>query len=229
MIFHSVLEMKQQITKVLDRYPNLQTISETSDEIVLAGEIKIARIFNDYPVIKTVSLEITIPFSDNRFPHIKDIGECIDPEYPHRYVSGILCLATEIDFKLHFMNGFDLVKWMEDFVEPYYYSYEYFQRFGHYPFGDREHGYMGTLQSYCDWFESQKIEVISSILLRIESTDCYRGHHSCFCGSKKKMRDCHGRKILPFYEHRNLRMQLITDLNNLRKELENERNCRASK
>ena len=212
-------EAKSQIAKLIKEYPNLRIISENTDEIVVAGVIQFSRIFNDFPITKIVQLEITIPIEQECFPCVKDIGGDIDIQYPHKYLSGMLCLATEIDMKLHFRNGFDLLQWMADFVEPYYYSHDYYQRFRCYPFGDRAHGYVGIIQSYCDWFSTQKVDIVMPILRHIETNDNYRGHHLCFCGSGKKMRDCHGQKILPFYQYSSLREQLKKDLSNLRKEL----------
>lgn len=29
----------------------------------------------------------------------------------------------------------------------------------------------------------------------------YRGHSQCFCGSKKKLRDCHGNYVLPIIQN----------------------------
>ena len=231
-IFDSVSAAMVQVAALLQKYPNLEIASKAENEIVITGWIHIARIFNDFPLIKNVQLEITIPIAQERFPYVKDTGGHIDTKYPHRYLSGRLCLATEIDLNLHFLDGFDLLRWMDDFVEPYYYSHEYYQRFGCYPFGDREHGYLGAIQSYCDWFATPQMDTVASILLQIEANDHYRGHHLCFCGSGKKMRDCHGQKILCFYQHPQLRSQLISDLNNLRKELQeldHERNCSSSK
>lgn len=232
MIFESSSAAMVQVAALLEKYPDLQVTSETDDEIVITGRIQIARIFNDFPVVKIVQLEITLPIAKDCFPYVKDIGGHIDKEYPHKYLSGCLCLATEIDLRLHFQDGFDLVRWMDEFVEPYYYSYDYYKRFDCYPFGDREHGHFGAIQSYCDWFATSKIDTISSILLQIEANDHYRGHHLCFCGSGKKLRECHGQKVLCFYQHPQLRNQLISDLNNFRKELQefdHERNRSSSK
>ena len=231
-IFESVSAAMAQVAALLQKYPNLEIASKAETEIIITGWIHIARIFNDFPLIKNVQLEITIPIAQERFPYVKDTGGHIDTKYPHRYLSGHLCLATEIDLKLHFLDGFDLLQWMDDFVEPYYFSHEYYQRFGCYPFGDRAHGYLGAIQSYCDWFSVSRLDTISSILIQIQANNHYRGHHLCFCGSGKKMRDCHGQQILYFYQYPQLRRHLITDLNNLRKELqelEYERNRSSSK
>ena len=92
--------------------------------------------------------------------------------------------------------------------------------------------YWGSVQSYCDWFSAPEPDTVAPILLQIEANEQYRGHHSCFCGSGRKMRDCHGQKILYFYQYPELREQLISDLKNIRKEFQetaNERNSAASK
>lgn len=231
-IFETISAAMTQVAVLMQKYPNLEIVSETNNTIVIVGSIQIARSFNDFPVVKNVQLEITIPIAQDCFPYVKDIGGHIDVKYPHRYLSGRLCLATEIDLRLHFWDGFDLLRWMDEFVEPYYYSHDYYQRFDCYPFGDRLHGHFGAIQSYCDWFATSEIDVVTSILLQIEVNNRYRGHHPCFCGSGKKMRACHGKQILYFYQHPQLRKQLISDLNNVRKEIQalnHERNFSSSK
>lgn len=219
-LFRTISDSKCQVTNLLQEYPGLQIVSEQSNKLVIAGTVHVARIFDDFPVVMDVELEITIPIGQRGWPTVKDIGGAIDAKYPHLYPDGTLCLATEIDFSLHFADGFDIVRWMEDFVEPYYFSHEYYQRYGCYPFGDRAHGFCGVIQSYCDVFSMPKFDQVLQILIGIMNSISYRGHHPCFCGSGRRMRDCHGQQIFPFYQHPHLRSQLIQDVDYLRKELE---------
>ena len=219
LIFLTSSAASDQVAALLEEYPTLKIVAESQQKIILSGHIQIARAYNDFPCIKDIELEITIPLDQALFPYVKDTGKHIAVDYPHRYASGLLCLATDFDLMLHFINGFDLIQWMKDFVEPYYFSHEYFQRFGVFPFGDREHAFIGIIQSYCDVLGIEKWAETAAVMCKIESNSLYRGHLPCFCGSGMKMRNCHGQHILLFYQHPQLKEQLKADLSIIRKEL----------
>ena len=85
-----------------------------------------------------------------------------------------------------------VVSWMQEFVEPYFFSYEYYQRFGCFPFGERSHGIEGILQSFGDVFQETDNIKVCKILMFIYS-DRYRDHLPCPCGSGKKYKNCCGK------------------------------------
>ena len=119
-----------QVAALLTQYPNLEIISSNMDEIIIVGQINKIRSFKNYPIEINADIKVCVPINQDVFPSIFDEGKCIDTNYPHRYRSGELCLATSFDIRKHFLTGFDLVQWMEDFVETYYYSYLYYKQFG---------------------------------------------------------------------------------------------------
>lgn len=218
-----------QVAALLTQYPNLKVVSSSKEEIIISGTINKIRSYKDYPIEIVADIKVCIPINQDVFPSVFDEGNCIDHQFPHRYKNGELCLATSFDMRKHFLSRFDLIQWMEDFVEPYYYSYSYYKQFGVYPFGDRSHGGSGILQSYQDYFEELDMDTLASILLQIKENDSYRGHHLCFCGSKKKMRNCHGNKIIWFYNNSTLRKQLSDDIDLCIKEAEYERDRKTAK
>ena len=71
MIFQSSSVAKAQVAALLQKYPDLQIASKTANEIVITGWVQIARIFNDFPIIKNVQLEIIIPIAQDRFPYVR--------------------------------------------------------------------------------------------------------------------------------------------------------------
>ena len=54
------------------------------------------------------------------YPIIFDAGNAIDSNYSHQYKDGSLCLETDAAVRIRFIDGFDLVSWMQEFVEPYF-------------------------------------------------------------------------------------------------------------
>ena len=99
---------------------------------------------------------------------------------------------------------------MEEFVEVYYFSYEYYSRFGVFPFGERSHNELGILETYKDYFSTNDIVDAYKILKFICSSH-YRGHYPCPCGSNLRLRNCHGEKIILAYKNAIVMAQIQKD------------------
>jgi len=174
----------QQVKSLLQIYDKLHIEKESNQEIILTGEILVNRTASSYTLYKTYHIEVHIPFESDKLPYVFDIGNAIDSNYNHQYKDGPLCLETDFAIRIRFVDGLNLVSWMQEFVEPYFFSYEYYQRFGCFPFGERSHGIEGILQSFGDVFQETDNIKVCKILMFIYS-DRYRGHLPCPCGSGK--------------------------------------------
>ena len=129
-------------------------------------------------------------------------------DYPehieHIYQDGNVCLAT-IGEMIHFLNeNPSLVAFIKKFVNAFIYTLDWFEKYKTYPFGDRKHGYKGLLDYYLNDLNLTKQQYKNMTILIYEKK--YRGHMPCICGSGKKLRDCHGKYMLPIikntlYEH----------------------------
>lgn len=177
----------QQVNSLLQIYDKLHIEKESNQEIILTGEILVNRTASSYTLYKTYHIEVHIPFEFDKLPYVFDIGNAIDSNNNHQYKDGPLCLETDFAIRIRFVDGLNLVSWMQEFVEPYFFSYEYYQRFGCFPFGERSHGIEGVLQSFGDVFQETDNIKVCKILMFIYS-DRYRGHLPCPCGSGKNIR-----------------------------------------
>ena len=121
-------------------------------KIVLVGPILVNRSSKGFQVCKEYTVKIVIPLESEELPYVLDTGNHIDSNYPHRYLNGKLCLETDANVKIRFIDGFSLEAWMTEYVELYYFSYEFFQRYGEFPFGERGHGWGGIIQAYSELF-----------------------------------------------------------------------------
>lgn len=222
----------QQVNNLLHLYNKLQICTMDETQIVLAGSILINRSSKEFQVYKEYSVKIVIPLESEELPYVLDTGNHIDSNYPHRYLSGKLCLETDTNIKIRFIDVFLLEAWMTEYVEPYYFSYEFFQRYGEFPFGERGHGWNGIIQTYSDFFNEpdcvKTIRLMASI-----STHQYRGHALCPCGSGKKLRYCHGTFIMKFYADDRLKVIVRKDFLSLEEDVkkynEQQRNTKAAK
>lgn len=188
----------------LYNYRKLKICTMEETEIVLAGSILINRSAKGFQLCKEYSVKIVIPIESEKLPYVLDAGNHIDCNYPHRYLNGKLCLETDTSIRVRFVDGFSLEAWLEEFVEPYYFSYEFYQRYGEFPFGERGHDWKGIIQTYSDYFNEP--DVVKTIrLMAFISDKKYRGHILCPCGSGRRLRSCHGPFIMKYCVDNRLR------------------------
>lgn len=231
MIFDKETGM-QQVEELLRLYTGLQLKSENTDQIVISGNILVNRTSKGYTLYKLYPIEIIVPMLSLELPYIIDSGHSIDESYPHRYTDGRLCLETDTSVRIRFVEGFSLSTWVSEYVEIYFFSYEYFQRYGVYPFGERGHDIEGILQTYEEQFtEPDRIKTLK--LMRAIVTIPYRGHMLCPCGSEKKFRNCHGLAVMKYFTDNRLKRIVCDDYNKIMEVLikhdEQQRNSRQTK
>lgn len=201
----------QQIERFIKEYPSLAVIHKDATMLNIRGELLVNLSHNNFSVYKEYLVEIQIPINSEKLPMVVDAGNNISKDYRHRYKSGKLCLETDTRIKLFFADGFDLVVWVKKFVEPYFFSYEYYKYCGEFPFGERLHNCEGIVQTYQDIFETKDLNSALRIMQRI-CLNVYRGHEICPCGSGKRIRNCHGYMMRPFYEDERRKKILFDDM-----------------
>lgn len=190
--------IRSQVDELLAAYNGLKEESiDDNTSIILSGRVSINRSYNSFAIDNEYDIKILIPLNNDELPDVWDIGNQIDKSYIHRYPDGKLCLETDAFMALCFYNGYSLLQWMKNTVEPYYYSYEYYARFGEFPFGERGHDLNGVIEAYQQLFNEDDI-VKTCKLLRAISQRKYRGHLPCPCDSGIITRKCHGSFVYPF-------------------------------
>jgi len=194
-----------QLDELLRNYPKMHVTESTDKHVVLAGRIHVNREAEGFTLNGWYDLEIHIPMNLNDLPVVSECGGKVLKNYPHRNGSGTLCLEAAPVIYQFFENGHTISEWMDQFVESYFFTYEYYQRFGTYPFGERSHGFVGAYEAYCELFGTEdKYSILK--LLNFAVNKKYRGHHRCPCGNGERLRNCHG-KIL---------MQIMNDESHLK-------------
>ncbi len=218
-----------QLTKLLKHYPDLEIISQKDTEVIVSGNIFIFMKHPMYTLRKTYGVKIVIPLNTEELPYVVDKDNYISKSYHHYYSTGKLCLETDSAIRLRFVDGFDLIAWMTEYVETYFFSYEYYMRYNCFPFGERSHGLDGVLQTYLDVFNTKDPYSVLRIMSYI-SLSPYRGHNDCPCGSNLKLRNCHGKTILSFFTHPKKKEILKNDFEIICKEVKRlERNQKQTK
>lgn len=191
--------MRGEVAKLIESYQTLCYIGEKDGKAIITGNVLVHKVYNDFPVYKEFCVKIEIPHNySETLPEVWEIGNQIEDSYQHRYSDGKLCLAADSEMKIDFLKGLSLTEWVEKYIIAYFFSYEYYKRFGEYPFGERSHGSLGTLEFYSSYFGIDDVVKTYKFMEKLRSLK-YRGHDKCPCGSEKKARNCHGTIIIDLF------------------------------
>jgi len=211
--------MDKRVGELLREYKHLMIEDETSKEYKISGDIVVHRSIEQFVLNKSYKVLIIIPKEIGSIPYVYERGGIIDTDYLHINSDGRLCLSTDVDMQIAFCKEPSLVSWMKNFVEPFFVSYEFFKRYGFFPMGDRKHGATGIVQSYMDFFGVNMLQAEQIIIYL--SYEKYRGHQPCPCGSGKRIRNCHGTKLLEFFNKPILANQVKVDCETIIREVDN--------
>lgn len=186
------MEIENHDIEIIKRkYPGLEA-RKCENSYILSGEIILNHVFDDVRMTGEFDLEIMVPKDFPRtFPIVKELSNCIDEKYPHRYIDGQLCLASDLELKMFFSEDTQIDSFVDKYVIPYLYTYRFYEEYGVYPFGERSHGTMGNMEYLKELFQVDEWRQVIDIMLFIVQSH-YRGHLLCPCGSGKRIRKCHG-------------------------------------
>lgn len=136
----------------------------------------LAGLFPGFPFVEPVVQE-----TGGRIPHELD---------RHVYPERGLCCICVWDEWIWDVKTPDFEKFLEGPLHSYFVSQSLFEITGQWPLGERRHGLDGLRDAYrrmLDLNDSADVEQCIS-LLRLREI---KGHNICYCGSEKKVRDCH--------------------------------------
>lgn len=113
----------------------------------------------------------------NIFPHIN----------PNRM--GTFCLGTELDIRRKMKPDYSLSKYIP-LIANFLGTYEYYNKYKVFPYGDRKHGNLGILETYKEVFNVTTNQQVSN-LMRIEKLNNKHRNLKCPCESGRKFKNCH--------------------------------------
>ena len=205
----------QDIENIKRKYPALEYV-ERDNTGVFTGKVVLNHMYNGVRMTGEFNVDIIVPREfPLALPVVRELSNRIDKAYPHQYLGGYLCLASDLDLKMHFCKDVDISSFIDKYVIPYFYTYRFYEEYSVYPYGERSHGIMGDLEYLKDLFNVRTWDQVFNIMLFvIQST--YRGHLPCPCGSGRHIRNCHG-DILRQMLEAGLREDCIRILVELRK------------
>ena len=200
--------LQDQVEALRARFPGLDLRTRDDGQLVVSGVLGFSVTHEGQTIETEYAIEIVIPKDcPDAVPGVFEVGGRI-PEDFHKLTDGSLCLGAPLEVQVSFASNPTLLGFVEYQLIPYLFSHAWWERSEKMPFGEREHGTAGILQSYQELFGTN--DTIPTLnLLRILADDNYRGHTLCPCGSGSKLRHCHGSTLLRLKQHRSKQRFLL--------------------
>lgn len=189
--------LNEEIQEILGGQPKL-TLEESSKEFIIQGVYEYSLDFDGYIAQGERKIKLTVV---KNFPNsIPKLFVYDNPKkMEHIYTDGSVCLATTGEMIYFLTVNPSLIAFVHKFVNAFIFTMHWFEKYGTYPFGDRSHGYKGSLDYYLGDLKLTKVQY--KAMVSIIYGNRYRGHMPCICGSGRKLRACHGKYMLPIIKN----------------------------
>lgn len=165
-------------------------IMDSSKSVTLRGVIELNDSYDTddmyyYICNKEFEIQVSIDRGIKTLPKVIEISKKVDPKY-HRYSNGTLCLGSSIELWQSYSTNHSIIKYIDDFIKPYFFRYCCMQEYGSFPIGEYSHK-TGVLESYMDLlgtFKKGQIILMLDFYLKEKN-------ELCPCGSSKRFKECH--------------------------------------
>ena len=186
----------KQYSELIERYSGLR-LEFVGEKYKINGILKFSAEYQHNRIEDEYSIELTISddYPDS-LPIVREKGNRIPRDF-HKYQDDSLCLGASLAIKRKFLKQPTIIGFIERCVIPHLYLYSYKSKYGSLPYGELSHGWLGILEYYQDVFNVVDERIILR-LLKVIVDDNYQAHSRCPCGSRKRLRDCHGRLLRKF-------------------------------
>ena len=192
--------MIDQVTEAQDRHPNLELLCEPSGILRVRGRVGFSMEYEFRTIEDHYLLDLQIPADyPEAPPFVFETEGKILKDFGHFMAAGNFCLGAPVEVRRRFAGHKNLLRFIEDQVIPYLFTYSYKRDYGKPPFGELSHGPEGLLQYYMKFFGTSLVEVMR--LLKCLADDFAPPLMVCPCGGGRKLRDCHGPKLTELRPH----------------------------
>lgn len=179
------VQMQAQISA---KYPTLHF--RVSDQIVfLNGTLQITDAQGVFTYF-LVEIEL-LPEFPEALPIVREVAGRI-PRIADRHMlpGGTACLHVQEDWYYAHPDGYTLLEFLDGPVLSFFVGQTCVEHGKPWPYGERAHGVQGILECYSDLTGAKDFATISRFMRALTQKEL-KGHHSCPCGSRKKLRNCH--------------------------------------
>lgn len=152
---------------------------------------------NDGTELDRFLIEIELPGDfPKTVPTVRETGGKI-PRTPDRHINpdGTACLFVRDEAWKYWNRDTSLIDFIKGPIHQFFLGQIFFSERNTWPFGQRSHFAQGVAEYYFEELNTSNLQVVIQFLklLRAANVD-HRA--SCYCGSLKRLKDCHILKVL---------------------------------
>ncbi len=183
-----------QMAEVQAQQADLELVLAPSGDLVVQGKVGFRINHAGHTVEDSYQVEVMIPKDyPESPPAARETGDAI-PGYFHQFLATRnLCLGAPVEVRRVFARDKTLAGFINHLLIPYLFSYSYKRDHGSLPFGELQHGHIGLLRYYVDFFGTTWI--VALMLLKYLADDFAPPFSLCPCASGRRLRDCHGPRL----------------------------------
>jgi hypothetical protein len=185
---------ESQIGPVIEKYPKLNRAITSEGKVILNGELEIIDACGKFWEAFEVEIHPVNGFP-LQFPRVFEVGGKI-PRIADWHIYDDIkscCVAIPPEESIACKQGISLVKFVDDFVLPYFFNQAFRRVEGYYKNGEYSHGVQGIFEFYDETFKTKaNVDEVVHLMKKMALTTTKPGRtHKCFCGSRNKFRQCH--------------------------------------
>ena len=187
---------KSEIAVLLARYPGLRLVPSGSMALRVEGTLRFCASGKTTEVIEDsydVRIEAPEEFPE-RMALAWETGGRIPPTY-HKLDNGALCLGSRVGLRLQMRGSPSILRFVERCVIPYLYGFSYFVKYGAPPFGQLEHGELGSLQDLAGLLGVKELTLAMGYCFLATMKRRRANKRPCPCASGRPLGRCHNRKV----------------------------------
>lgn len=192
--------LMSQVEEAQVRHAGLELVTTASGEIIARGPLGFSIEHGGRIVEDEYSVELGFVNSyPDLPPRVFDADGKIDRSFAHFMKDDSFCLGAPVEVRLKFSKHRNLLRFLDEQVVPYLFSYSYKTETGALPFGERSHGDVGLLEFYMEYFEVPVGPTLK--LLRCLADSKTPPAMRCPCDSGASLSACHGPRLAELKPH----------------------------
>jgi len=192
--------IKAQVEEVQSQHPDFELVVLESGEPEATGTLAFDIEHDGQRVRDTFEVRVRFPDDyDASPPYVWETGGKIPSEFGHFMKAGNLCLGAPVELTKNFSTHRNLLRFLNEQVVSYLFSYAYKRDHGTMPFGELDHGYLGLLPYYQEEFRAPLVSTLK--LLKSLADNFMPPEGRCACGGNVTFRQCHGPQLAKLLAH----------------------------
>ncbi|MDQ3749454.1 MAG: hypothetical protein M3367_10670 [Acidobacteriota bacterium] len=178
---------------IREKFPTLNIVVE-NDIVFIRGILLLPEDIDEF----IIEIELLEDYPDS-IPIVRETGGRIPHGKRHVFTHGDCCLFVREETWKHYPKGTTIIDFLNKIVVPYFLAQACFEITGKWLWGERSHDIYGILESYKEELKTNDIKLILRFIEYLAKSTLKK-YRICYCGSKKKLQNCHYQTLKNYRE-----------------------------